>query len=96
MPLKLLARFKFVRGSFADPFSRAITRRAERAAIDWYEGLVELARSRLRPETATVIADLLAVPDGIRGYENVKLKTLQAAKEKVTDLIRRLDEVGIK
>jgi indolepyruvate ferredoxin oxidoreductase len=96
VPLKLLARLKFVRGSFADPFARAITRRAERAAIDWYEGLVELARTRLRPETAAVIADLLAVPDGIRGYENVKLGTLQTAKQKVTDLVRRLEEVGIK
>jgi len=41
------------------------------------------------------VADLLAVPDGIRGYENVKLKTLQTAKQKVTDLVRRLEQVSV-
>jgi indolepyruvate ferredoxin oxidoreductase len=72
-----------------------MTRKAERAAIDWYEGLIDLARTRLRPETATLIADILAVPEGIRGYESVKLKTLQTAKQKATDLVRRLEEVSI-
>jgi indolepyruvate ferredoxin oxidoreductase len=95
VPLKLLARLKFVRGSFADPFARAITRRAERAAIAWYEGLVDLARARLCPETTSVVADLLGLPDGIRGYENVKLKTLQTAKQKAADLIRRLEQVSV-
>lgn len=94
LPLKLLARLKFVRGSFADPFARAITRKAERAAIDWYEGLVDLARMRLRRENATLVADLLAVPDDIRGYESIKLKTLDTAKLKVADLVGRLEQAG--
>jgi len=93
LPLRLLARLKFVRGSFADPFALAQTRKAERAAIDWYAALIDLCRKRLRPETAMLVGDLLSLPDGVRGYEHVKLATLEAAKQKAAELIERLDQV---
>jgi indolepyruvate ferredoxin oxidoreductase len=91
VPLRLLARLKFVRGSFADPFARAPTRKAERAAIGWYLSLIEMAQKRLRPETATLVADLLSVPDAVRGYEHLKLTTLESANQKAAALALRLD-----
>jgi indolepyruvate ferredoxin oxidoreductase len=96
VPLKLLARLKFVRGSFADPFGRAATRKAERTAIDWYVAIVDRARTGLSPETAPLIADLLSVPDCIRGYEHVKLATLETAKHKATNLAQLLEHAGAK
>jgi indolepyruvate ferredoxin oxidoreductase len=93
LPLRLLARLKFVRGSFADPFALAQTRKAERAAIDWYTALIDRCRKGLRPETAMLVGDLLSLPDGVRGYEHVKLATLAATKQKAAELIDRLDQV---
>jgi indolepyruvate ferredoxin oxidoreductase len=95
LPLRFLARLKFIRGSFADPFARAPTRKAERWAIDWYVTLIDFCRKRLRPETAMLIGKLLAVPDDIRGYEHVKLKTLEAAKDKAAELVNRLADVPV-
>lgn len=69
---KLLAKFKRIRGTWADPFGRTAERRSERAlAKEYFETIDKLCRS-LDPATlkqATVIA---ALPEMVRGYGPVK------------------------
>jgi indolepyruvate ferredoxin oxidoreductase len=91
MPLRFLARLKFIRGSFADPFGYAKPRKAERQAIEWYVGLIEVASRYLRPEHTALLGELLSVPESVRGYEQIKLARLAAAKQRAAVLVQRLE-----
>jgi indolepyruvate ferredoxin oxidoreductase len=62
-----------LRGSRADIFGYSRTRRLERQLIADYRGSVEAALLRLRPATADLVVAIAALPDMIRGYEQVKL-----------------------
>jgi indolepyruvate ferredoxin oxidoreductase len=70
--LGLLARFRVLRGSWADPFARSHDRRIERALIASYEDDLALAAQVLRKETLPLVRNLLSLPQEIRGYGPVK------------------------
>jgi len=70
-----------LRGTPLDPFGRTPIRREERRLASEYEELIEdLMRSVLPKDSANAgrIANLI---DMVRGYENVKLRNLQAYRE---------------
>jgi indolepyruvate ferredoxin oxidoreductase len=71
-----------LRGTPLDPFGHAEVRRVERALVPEYQALVREALGHLRPDTADAVADLAALPDVIRGYEEIKLRTVSAFREK--------------
>ena len=93
--LKLLARMKPLRGTPFDPFGPMAERRAERALIAAYEAdldLVEAALSRPLSDTAiAVIADLLRLPETIRGFGPVKGEAMAKADEQRKRLHARLE-----
>ena len=93
--LKLLARMKPLRGTPFDPFGPMAERRAERALIAAYEAdldLVETALSRPISETAiAIIADLLRLPETIRGFGPVKGEAMAKADEQRKRLHARLE-----
>jgi indolepyruvate ferredoxin oxidoreductase len=62
-----------LRGTALDPFGRTAMRRLERRLIGEHRELVRQALRRLTPETQDEIAALAALPDLIRGYEEIKL-----------------------
>ena len=76
--LKLLARAKGLRGGAFDLFARSEVRRVERALLQHYEALVDALIPRLgqgmTPEQQAQAVALLASPDDVRGYEDVKLR----------------------
>jgi indolepyruvate ferredoxin oxidoreductase len=74
-PLRALARLKFLRGTALDPFGYAAARREERALIGWYRDLVR--RSLHDPALA---AEMAALPERIRGYEQIKLGSIREVK----------------
>jgi indolepyruvate ferredoxin oxidoreductase len=90
--LRLLRGFRGLRGTPLDPFGRAEVRREERRLIPWYRGLVESALEHLRPETRATVLELAALPDAIRGYEEIKLANLRATEQHATVLLRNLRE----
>jgi indolepyruvate ferredoxin oxidoreductase len=71
-----------LRGSALDPFGHAAVRRIERALVPEYQALVREALEHLRPDTAEAVAELAALPDMIRGYEEIKLRSVSAFREK--------------
>ncbi|QYN31989.1 indolepyruvate ferredoxin oxidoreductase family protein [Pseudonocardia sp. DSM 110487] len=71
-----------LRGTPLDPFGRAEVRRVERALVVEYQTLVREALGHLRPDTAEAVAELVALPDVIRGYEEIKLRNVSAFREK--------------
>jgi indolepyruvate ferredoxin oxidoreductase len=83
--LALLAKMKFLRGTGFDPFGRARVRKVERELVSEYRALVESALSRLTPESYEAAIELAALPDMIRGYENIKLQNVERFRAAVRE-----------
>jgi indolepyruvate ferredoxin oxidoreductase len=77
---KLLARFKFLRGTAFDPFGRTVERRTERALVRDYEAMLEEVLGGLTPDNHHLAVGLAAIPEKIRGFGHVKARHLTAAK----------------
>ena len=76
--LRVLARMKPLRGTALDVFGYAHVRKVERALRDHYRSLVlELAAS-LTPENHADAVRVAELPEMVRGYESVKLRTVEA------------------
>ena len=81
---RLLARFKWLRGTRLDPFGWQADRKLERDLITWFEDILErLARVHLTDEQVEII---LSGPMDIRGYGPVK----EASAATVKSAIRKL------
>jgi indolepyruvate ferredoxin oxidoreductase len=73
-----------LRGTALDPFGRAEVRRVERALVPEYQAVVREALEHLRPDTAEAVTEIAALPDVIRGYEEIKLRSVTAFREKAS------------
>jgi indolepyruvate ferredoxin oxidoreductase len=85
--MRVLARFKFLRGSALDPFGHTEERRTERRLIADYERTVDELLARLDRENHATAVAIASIPDEIRGFGHVKLRHLEAAKAKETKLL---------
>ncbi|WP_163268604.1 indolepyruvate ferredoxin oxidoreductase family protein [Chelativorans alearense] len=85
--LLVLKRLKALRGTPLDPFGRMAARREERELIAWYGQLVDETLHRLRPDTAGPAADLLDLPETIKGYEHIKARAAQNARRRADRLV---------
>ncbi len=90
----MLAKFKFLRGTKLDIFGYHHDRRAERKLIADYEADMALVQKTLRSDTLEICAELLSVPDEIRGYGPVKDASLKKAQAKRAGL-RAMLEGGV-
>ncbi|WPP05211.1 indolepyruvate ferredoxin oxidoreductase family protein [Methylocella tundrae] len=77
---KALARLKFLRATPFDIFGYTAERRLERKLIADYEILLNEIVERLSPDNHTLAVALAEVPQKIRGFGHVKLRSLEAAK----------------
>lgn len=88
--LALLSRMKFLRGTALDPFGRNPARKVERDAIAWFNGIVNDVVEYVSPENVETCDALLALPENIRGYEDLKTASYEQAVQKAKDLKSRL------
>ena len=79
--LRILARFKFLRGTPLDPFGRSADRRLERRMIRDYEALIGELLEKLSSANAATATELARLPLQVRGFGHVKL----ANAERVAD-----------
>ena len=77
---KVLARFKFLRGTPLDIFGYSEERRTERKLIADYEATLEEILAKLTPDNHPLAVGLAAIPEKIRGFGPVKARHLAAAK----------------
>jgi len=77
---RLLAKFKFLRGTPFDPFGRSVERRTERKLIADYEAMLDKVLASLTPDNHPIAVGLAAIPEKIRGFGHVKQRHLAAAK----------------
>jgi indolepyruvate ferredoxin oxidoreductase len=88
--LRALRGMRRLRGSAFDPFGHTSVRRTERKLIEEYVELVEAALSRLSPDTHAAAVELAALPDMVRGYEEIKLRSVERFRERAAELVRDL------
>ena len=85
--LKVLAKFKGVRGTMLDPFGHTEERRLERRLVTDYELAVEELERGLRADNLALAVEVATLPTTIRGYGHVKRQTIDAAKTRGSALL---------
>jgi indolepyruvate ferredoxin oxidoreductase len=86
----LLAKLKGLRGTAFDPFGRGEDRKIERRLIRDYETALDRLETTLTPETAADWLAFLKLPETIRGFGPVKLRTIAAQADARAELERKL------
>ena len=87
--LRLLARFKRLRGTPFDVFGYTEERKIERALVAEYETLVDEVLGGLEVGTHATAVELLASAGKIRGFGHVKSASIAQAKQEEVELLAR-------
>jgi indolepyruvate ferredoxin oxidoreductase len=90
----MLRAMRRLRGRAIDPFGKAKVRRIERELIGEYRDLVERSLARLGPNNAALVLEICDLPDGIRGYEEIKLRSVKRFRMTAERLERKLARAG--
>jgi indolepyruvate ferredoxin oxidoreductase len=85
--LKLMVKFKGLRGTPVDVFGMTEERRMERSLIGEYEALVDELLAGLSAGKLDTALKLARLPEQIRGYGHVKLANVATARAKQKDLL---------
>ncbi|MEJ2895517.1 indolepyruvate ferredoxin oxidoreductase family protein [Bordetella avium] len=92
--LRWLARFKSLRGSWADPFGHTTERRMERGLIAEYEKLVERLLSGLTLDKIGAAATIAALAENVRGYGHVKAASVERFRKERDHLLESYEQPG--
>jgi indolepyruvate ferredoxin oxidoreductase len=90
--MRVLAKFKFLRGTAFDVFGRTEERKMERALVAEYEALIKELLAGLTAQKLTLAIELANLPDSMRGYGHVKENNVKAARIKWNALLARWRE----
>jgi indolepyruvate ferredoxin oxidoreductase len=85
-----------LRGTVVDPFQLQTSRREERTLVAWYLDLLAEAVDQLRPSTLDTAVAIAELPDGIRGYEDVKRRNVRQVQERAGELLEGLRRPRLK
>ena len=83
---RALVVLRRLRGTPLDPFGYAKVRGVERELIGEYRALIERALASLQRDGYERAIKLAGLPDVIRGYEDVKLRSVERFREGVRAL----------
>jgi indolepyruvate ferredoxin oxidoreductase len=81
-----LVAMRRLRGTRLDLFGYTEVRRTERALITEYREVINELLAALTEGNHDLAVQIAALPDMIRGYENIKLATVRTYHEKLADL----------
>jgi indolepyruvate ferredoxin oxidoreductase len=88
--LRVLYGLRAVRGTRLDPFGYMKVRRVERELVREYRQLMDQALRHLSRENAAAVAEIADLPDVIRGYEDVKLRSVERFREQASRFTNRV------
>ncbi len=94
IPFRLLARFRFLRGTRLDLFALHPERRKERQLINDYEQMIATVLEGLRSDNHDIAVEIASLPDGIRGYGPVKTAAIEKSEEARQELMKRFREIS--
>lgn len=92
---KILARMKGLRGTPLDPFGHLKDRRDERELIVEYETLMQTVLSGITADNHAICAELLNLPDMIRGYGPVKAGNIGKARQAQRRLLEKMNKTPV-
>ena len=78
--LRVMARFKFLRGTPLDPFGWTAHRKIERQLVRDYATTIDELLAGLTPENHALAVEIARIPEQIRGFDLVKEKQLADAE----------------
>jgi indolepyruvate ferredoxin oxidoreductase len=82
---RLLAAAKVVRGTLLDPFGRTRLRRVERALPGEYRAALDAVLADLKPERLDDAVAIARLPDGVRGFEGLKLARAAEFRQRLAE-----------
>jgi indolepyruvate ferredoxin oxidoreductase len=89
-----LVAMRRLRGTALDPFGYTEVRRTERALIAEYRQVVDQLLAGLTAGNHGLAVEIAALPDMIRGYEDIKLATVRSYHEKLAELLAEFAASG--
>ncbi|HVX20053.1 MAG TPA: indolepyruvate ferredoxin oxidoreductase family protein [Acidimicrobiales bacterium] len=87
---RMLRAGRRLRGTALDLFGKTRMRRTERELVDDYRRLVGAALAHLGPDTAGQVAEVAALADVVRGFEDVKAATVTQFRDRGAALLGAL------
>jgi indolepyruvate ferredoxin oxidoreductase len=90
----ILVGMRRLRGTRLDPFGYTEVRRAERALITEYQEVVGTLMTGLTAANHDLAVCIAALPDMVRGYEEIKLATVRGYHEKLAELLESFAASG--
>jgi indolepyruvate ferredoxin oxidoreductase len=84
---RALARLRFLRGTWLDPFGYTGERRTERQLIAQFESTLENALPALSATNHAALLEWVHVHDTVRGYGHVKAANLERAQMRWAELV---------
>ncbi len=91
--MRWLARLRFLRGTPFDPFGYSADRRLERRLIADYEHTVCRLLDGLAPENHALAVEIAALPQQIRGFDQVKRSSAEQAGARQVALLERYEKL---
>src|SRR6185312_7965016 len=92
--MRIMARMRGIRGSWADPFAWTHERRMERALITEYEGLVDDVLASLDTANHSHALTLLSLVDEVRGFGPVKAAAIETYHARVSSAHKEFHRLG--
>jgi indolepyruvate ferredoxin oxidoreductase len=86
VPFRVLRSLRRLRGTWLDPFGYDGIRRVERGLIGEYRAMIERQLNVLSPLTHPRAVRLAALPDVIRGYDEVKRRNVERYRALVREV----------
>ncbi|GAA1874820.1 indolepyruvate ferredoxin oxidoreductase family protein [Pseudonocardia ailaonensis] len=83
---RVLRSMRKLRGTRLDPFGIARVRRVERELLAEYRQVLDELVAGLTPDTHATAVEIAALPDLVRGYEEVKLASVERYRERLAAL----------
>jgi len=93
---RILSHLKILRGTSFDIFGRTEERRMERALIGEYEATLETLLQGLTRDNLALAIEIASLPEAIRGYGHIKVKSAAAARAKRDELLARYRSIPIR
>jgi indolepyruvate ferredoxin oxidoreductase len=85
---KVLAKARFLRGTWADPFGYTTERKTERKLIHDYIKLVDEIGEQITEANWAQAVEIINWPQAVRGYGHVKERSLTQARHELEHLLR--------
>jgi indolepyruvate ferredoxin oxidoreductase len=89
-----LVEMRRLRGTRFDPFGRTEVRREERALLADYRDVITGLAEGLTAGNHARAVEIAGLPDMVRGYEDVKLRTVAAYRARMAELLAGLSPGG--